>query len=54
MTETENKATTAEAQHEAAQVGDAKANATDSTKASVELSEDDLEAVAGGVRKSIR
>jgi hypothetical protein len=53
MAETENKEPTAEAQNEAAQASDAKANATDSTKASVELSEEDLEAVAGGVRKKI-
>jgi hypothetical protein len=39
---------TAEAQQDVAQTSDAKAEATSTAKASDELSEDDLEAVAGG------
>jgi len=39
----------AEAQHDAAQASKAKATITTTTKASDELSEDDLEAVAGGL-----
>ena len=43
MTENENKAPATEAQQELAQASEGKA------EASVELSEDDLEAVAGGL-----
>jgi hypothetical protein len=43
-----DKPPAAEAQQEAAQANDAKAEATSTAKASDELSEDDLEAVAGG------
>ena len=45
-------APTAEAQQEAAQTSVAKAEATSTAKASDELSEDDLEAVAGGLSKA--
>ena len=41
-----------EAQQEAAQTRDTKAEATSTAKASDELSEDDLEAVAGGLALS--
>jgi hypothetical protein len=47
-TQTEDKGPAAEAQQEAAQPSDTKAEATSTAKASDELSEDDLEAVAGG------
>ena len=40
---------TAEAPQDVAQASDAKAEATSTAKASDELSEDDLEAVAGGL-----
>jgi hypothetical protein len=43
-------ATAAEARQDVAQTSDAKAEATSTAKASDELSEDDLEAVAGGSR----
>jgi len=52
MTENEAKIPTAEGQQEAAQANDAKAEATGT--ASDELSEDDLEAVAGGGAGGIR
>ena len=42
-----------EAQQEAAQASDAKAEATSTAKASDELSEDDLEAVAGGAGATV-
>ena len=48
-TQNENKAITAEAQNEAAQTSDAQVATTGSTKVGDELSEDDLEAVAGGL-----
>jgi|GEM_PF-1675728 len=50
MPENEEVAPTAEAQQDVAQASDAKAEATSSAKASDELSEDDLEGVAGGVQ----
>ena len=43
-------APTAEAQQDVAQANDAKAEANSTAKASDELSEDDLEVVAGGVK----
>jgi len=46
-------APTAEAQQEAAQASDAKAEDNSTAKASEELSEDDLEAVAGGRQSDI-
>ena len=48
MAENENKATTASTQQDVTQTSDAKAEATSTAKASDELSEDDLETVAGG------
>jgi len=45
---TEAKTPADEAQHDVAQANDAKADATSTAKASDELSEDDLGAVAGG------
>jgi hypothetical protein len=42
------EATATEAQQDVAKANDAKAEATSTAKASDELSEDDLEAVAGG------
>jgi len=48
MPENEEVAPTTEAQQEAAQASDAKAEASSTAKASDELSEDDLEALAGG------
>jgi len=48
MPENEEAAPAAEAPQEAAQPSDTKAEATSTAKASDELSEDDLEAVAGG------
>ena len=51
MTETnqpEDQTPATEAQQEAAQTRDTKAEATSAAKASDELSEDDLEGVAGG------
>ena len=50
-TEYQDRLPAAEAQHEAAQAS--KAKATTTTKPSGELSEDDLETVAGGVPKHI-
>ena len=47
-TQNQDKATTASTQQDVAKSSDAKADATDSTKATHELSEDELEAVAGG------
>ena len=49
MPENEEVAPATEAQQDVAQANGAKAEATSSAKASDELSEDDLEAVAGGV-----
>jgi len=46
--QTEDKAPVTEAQQDAAQPSDTKAEASSTAKASDELSEDDLEAVAGG------
>ena len=43
-----------EAKREAAQTSDAKPEAASTAKASDELSEDDLEVVAGGARGAIR
>ena len=43
-----------EAQQEAAQASDAKAEATSTAKASDELSEDDLAAMAGGSGDNLR
>jgi len=43
------EATATEAQQDVAKANDAKAEATSTAKASDELSEDDLEVVAGGV-----
>jgi hypothetical protein len=48
MPENEEVAPTTQAQQEAAQASDAKAEASSTAKASDELSEDDLEALAGG------
>jgi len=48
MPENEEAAPATEAQQDVAQASDAKAEATSTAKASDELSEDDLEAVAGG------
>ena len=48
MPDNEEPAPAAEAQQDVAQASDAKAEATSTAKASGELSEDDLEAVAGG------
>ena len=48
MPENEEAAPAIEAQQEAAQSTDAKPEATSTAKASDEISEDDLEAVAGG------
>ena len=45
----ENEEAATEAKPEAAQASDTKAEATSTAKASDELSEDDLEAVAGGL-----
>jgi hypothetical protein len=47
-TEKEEAVPAAETQQDAAQTSDTKAEATSTAKASDELSEDDLEAVAGG------
>ena len=52
MADSEDKAPTAPTQQDVAQASDAKAEATDTTKASDELSEDDLEAVAGGADRN--
>jgi len=49
MPENEEVAPTTEAQQEAAQASDAKAEASSPAKASNELSENDLEALAGGL-----
>jgi hypothetical protein len=51
MPEHEEAAPTAEAQQDVAQPTDAKAEATSTAKASGELSEDDLDAVAGGITR---
>ena len=48
MPEKQEATPAAETQQEAAQTSDTKAEATSTAKASDELSEDDLEAVAGG------
>jgi hypothetical protein len=48
MPENEEVAPTAEAQQDVAHTDNAKTEATSTAKASDELSEDDLEAVAGG------
>ena len=53
MPENEEAAPAAEAQQDVAQPSDTTAEATSTAKASDELSEDDLEAVAGGKRASI-
>ena len=50
-TKTEDKIPATEIQQGVAQVSDAKAESTSTAKASDELSEDDLEAVAGGARR---
>jgi hypothetical protein len=50
MPENDEAAPAAEAQPEAAQTSDTKAEATSTAKASDELSEDDLETVAEGVK----
>jgi hypothetical protein len=49
MPDNEEAAPAAETQQDVAQASDAKAEATSTAKASDELSEDDLEAVAGGL-----
>jgi len=49
MPENEEAAPATEAQQDVAQASDAKAEATSTAKDSDELSEDDLEAVAGGL-----
>ena len=48
-TQTEDQAPAIEAKPDMAQPSDTKAEATSTAKASDELSEDDLEAVAGGL-----
>ena len=48
MAENENKATTASTQQDVAKASDAKADATIAAKVGEELSEEDLETVAGG------
>jgi hypothetical protein len=48
MPEKQEATPATEAQQDVAQASDAKAEATSTAKASDELSEDDLEAVAGG------
>jgi hypothetical protein len=48
----EEVASATETQQDVAQVSDAKAEAAGTAKTSDELSEDDLEAVAGGANKS--
>jgi hypothetical protein len=50
MPENEEAAPATEAKPDVAQPSDTKAEATSTAKAGDELSEDDLEAVAGGVR----
>ena len=52
--QTEDQTPATEAQQEAAQTSDTKAEATSAAKASDELSEDDLEAVAGGTSRTGR
>jgi hypothetical protein len=53
-TQTEDKAAATEAPQDVAQTSDTKAEATSTAKASDELSEDDLEAVAGGLGQKDR
>ena len=53
MPEHEEAAPTAEAQQDVTQAIGAKAEATSTAKASGELSEDDLEAVAGGAGATV-
>ena len=47
----QDKLPTAETQQDVAKAGDAKAEASTTAKASDELTEDDLEAVAGGAKR---
>jgi hypothetical protein len=54
MPKNTDKTPTDHAQQNAAQASDAKAQPAATAKPSGELSETDLKAVAGGVRKSIR
>ena len=51
QTEAHPPAGSAEAQQDVTQANEVKAEATSTAKASDELSEDDLEAVAGGARR---
>jgi len=53
-TQTEDKTPVAKIQQEVAQPTDAKAEATSTAKASDELSDNDLEAVAGGIGQKDR
>ena len=54
MPENEEAAPATEAQQDVAKASDATAEANGTAATGDELSEDNLEAVAGGVRKSIR
>jgi hypothetical protein len=51
QTEDKTPAGSGEAQQDVAKASDAKAEATGTAKASDELAEEDLDAVAGGVKK---